>query len=137
VICNIDNASAHAVKPQDVTVMDLHHRLGLIAPCATHKLVTNNIVTGLALVNLDEPLECKACIKAKLVCREIAREREGERTTIFGQTCGVQRKSLLWGGKSTLSVSLMIIADGRQFTCWKQRISLKCINPLKHGWQHT
>jgi hypothetical protein len=52
---------------------------------ATCELITNNIVTGLALVNLDEPLECEACIKAKLVCQEIASEHEGERATTFGQ----------------------------------------------------
>ncbi|KAF8222311.1 hypothetical protein L208DRAFT_1323365, partial [Tricholoma matsutake] len=76
VIQDVKSPSAHIVKPQGVT-----------------ELVTNGIVTGLLLVNSDEPLECKACIKAKLVHCEIVKEREGERATMFGQEVW----SDLWG----------------------------------------
>lgn len=67
--------------------------MGHIAPRAAQELVTNGLVTGLLLVNSDEPLECEACIKAKLVHHEIVKEHEGEQATVFGQEIW----SDLWG----------------------------------------
>jgi hypothetical protein len=58
--------------------MDLHRCMGHIAPCAAHELVTKGIVTGLSLIDSNELLECEACVKAKLVRREVVKEREGD-----------------------------------------------------------
>jgi hypothetical protein len=85
VIREVKKPSAHTVKPQEVIVMDLHCPMGHIAPCAAQELVTKNIVVGLSLVGSDEPLECEACVKAKLVCHEVIKEQEGEQASVFGQ----------------------------------------------------
>jgi hypothetical protein len=93
VIRNTEKPSAYIADAEEVTVMDLHRRMGHIAPRAARELVINGLVTGLTLKDSDEPTECEACVKAKLTRREVAKVREGERATVFGQEIW----SDLWG----------------------------------------
>jgi len=65
--------------------MNLHCRMGHIAPCAAQELVAKKIVTSLTLINSDEAEECEACVKAKLVQQGVVKEHEGEWATMFGQ----------------------------------------------------
>ena len=65
--------------------MDLHRCMGHITPRATQEQVRENFVVGLTLIDSDELQECKACIKAKLICHEVVKEHEGEHATAFGQ----------------------------------------------------
>jgi hypothetical protein len=73
--------------------MDLHRRMGHIAPRAARELVTKGLVTGLKIIPSDKPEECEACIKAKLTRREIPKVRQGERATQFGEEVWLD----LWG----------------------------------------
>jgi GAG-pre-integrase domain len=73
--------------------MDLHRRMGHIAPRTAHELVTKGLVTGLKIIPSDEPEECEACIKAKLTRQEIPKVHQGERATRFGEEVW----SDLWG----------------------------------------
>ncbi|KAF8229546.1 hypothetical protein L208DRAFT_1064058, partial [Tricholoma matsutake] len=108
VIRDVEKPSAHAVKPQEVTRMDLHCCMGHITPWATCELVAKGIVTGLLLVNSNEPLECEACVKAKLVHCEVVKECEGEQATTFSQEIwsdvwGPPKVALLGGQKYFVS----------------------------------
>ncbi|KAF8229726.1 hypothetical protein L208DRAFT_1154872, partial [Tricholoma matsutake] len=85
VIRDVEKPSAHAVKPTEIMVMDLHCCMGHITPHAARELVTKGLVTGLKIIPSKEPEECEACIKAKLTHQEIPKVHQGERATRFGE----------------------------------------------------
>jgi len=93
VIRDVEKPSAHVARLTKITVMDLHHHMGHIAPHAACELVTKGLVTGLKIISSDKPEECEACIKAKLTCKEIPKVCQAEWATQFGE----QVWSDLWG----------------------------------------
>jgi len=66
-------------------IMELHRRMGHIAPAVAKKLVDNGLVTSVRLdTSSDEPIFCESCIYAKATRKPVAKEREGERASVFG-----------------------------------------------------
>lgn len=53
------NTADHIEK---LTIMELHRRLGHIAPQVIRKLVSGRCLRGVALVPSDEPETCEVCI---------------------------------------------------------------------------
>ncbi|KZT68540.1 hypothetical protein DAEQUDRAFT_671082, partial [Daedalea quercina L-15889] len=88
-----DGSANTATQVEKVTIMDLHRRLGHIAPRAIRELVSNGRITGVTLVPSDEPEVCEVCIRAKSTRQPVPKEREGERAEEFGE----EIHSDLWG----------------------------------------
>ncbi|OSX62684.1 hypothetical protein POSPLADRAFT_1141691, partial [Postia placenta MAD-698-R-SB12] len=87
-------ASTHAaIATEHLSMMDLHRRLGHIAPRAVCDLVAKGFVTGVKLVHSDEPEVCEACIHAKSTRKPVPKERQGERAAEFGE----EVHSDIWG----------------------------------------
>ncbi|KIK84332.1 hypothetical protein PAXRUDRAFT_88052, partial [Paxillus rubicundulus Ve08.2h10] len=77
-----------------ITVMELHRRMGHIAPSVTSHLAENGLVSGLKFdVSADEPTFCESCVYAKATRKPIAKERAGERAADFAG----EVHSDLWG----------------------------------------
>jgi len=57
VIRDVEKPSAHVAKLTEITVMDLHHCMGHIAPRAAHELGMKGLVTGLKIIPSDKPEE--------------------------------------------------------------------------------
>ncbi|KZT68602.1 hypothetical protein DAEQUDRAFT_655026, partial [Daedalea quercina L-15889] len=76
-----------------LTIMELHRRLGHIAPRAIRELVSGGCIHGVALVPSDEPETCEVCIRAKSTRKPVPIEREGERAEELGE----ETHSDLWG----------------------------------------
>ncbi|KAF8545920.1 hypothetical protein OG21DRAFT_1374992, partial [Imleria badia] len=80
-----DNESTHSVEDKWITVMELHRRMGHIAPSVAHRLAENGLVSGLKFdMSVDEGTFCECCVYAKATRKPIAKEREGERATELG-----------------------------------------------------
>ena len=96
--------SSHVVEaldePAKLSVMELHRRMGHIAPSAAKMLVVNGHVAGVTLIDLLEPLQCEPCIKAKSVRKAIPKVRQGEQATEFGQ----EIHSDIWGPTKHLTL---------------------------------
>lgn len=82
-----------AAKVEKLTVMDLHRRLGHIAPRAIWELVSRGHVTGIALLPSSELEMCEVCIRAKSTRKPVPAVREGERAEELGD----EVHSDLWG----------------------------------------
>ncbi|TFY50793.1 hypothetical protein EVG20_g11324 [Dentipellis fragilis] len=79
------DVSAAAVEEDKVTFMELHRRMGHIAPSAAKRLIENGFITGLRLdTSSEEPTFCESCIYAKAVRKSIPKERTSEHRTEFG-----------------------------------------------------
>ncbi|OJA08610.1 hypothetical protein AZE42_09794 [Rhizopogon vesiculosus] len=69
---------------ETVTVMELHRRLGHIAPSAACRLAEHGLVTGLKIdLSSGEHTFCKSCVYAKATRKPIAKERTGEHAQDF------------------------------------------------------
>jgi hypothetical protein len=69
---------------ETVTVMELHRRMGHIAPSAARKLAENGLVSGLKVdLSSGERTYCESCVYAKATRKPIAKAREGERAKDF------------------------------------------------------
>jgi len=90
-------------EPAKLSVMELHHHMGNIAPTADKMLVVNGHVADVTLIDSLEPLQCEACIKAKLARKAIPKVRQGEQATEFGQEIHLDiwgpTKHLMLGGR--------------------------------------
>ncbi|KAF8259163.1 hypothetical protein EI94DRAFT_1494832, partial [Lactarius quietus] len=64
-----------------ISVMELHHRMGHIAPASARKLVTDGLLTGIAL---DCNEHCKACIYACATGKPVPKLRVSEQSKQFG-----------------------------------------------------
>ncbi|KAF9800255.1 hypothetical protein IEO21_10406 [Rhodonia placenta] len=73
--------------------MELHCRLGHIAPHAIRELIAKHYVTGVEIILSDEPEACKACIHAKSTRWPIPTEREGVCSSTFRE----EVHSDIWG----------------------------------------
>src|SRR6266487_2928527 len=76
-----------------LSIMDLHRRLGHLPLKAIRDLVSKGLVSGIKLIDKDEPEECEACIKARMTRKPIKTERQGERAKAFGE----EIHSDIWG----------------------------------------
>ncbi|KAG2347008.1 hypothetical protein BDR05DRAFT_856830, partial [Suillus weaverae] len=62
-----------------VTVMELHQRMGHIAPSAARRLAENGLVLGIKVdLSSGEPTFCESCIYAKAIRKPIKKIREGD-----------------------------------------------------------
>src|SRR5882762_1026817 len=89
-----DDDSAAVVVPR-LSVMELHRRLGHIAPVAVKKLVGNGLVSGIAMTNdAEESTFCASCTYAKATRKPVPKARdESNRAKMFGE----EIHSDLWG----------------------------------------
>lgn len=74
-ICN--EAHNASTKPRRLTAMELHRRMGHIAPVTTTRLVQKGYVTGIELDALSESTFCESCVHAKSRRAPIAHARDG------------------------------------------------------------
>ena len=61
-----DNESTHSAEDEQITVMELHHQMGHIAPSVARCLAENGLVSGLVFDDLkDKGTFCESCVYAK------------------------------------------------------------------------
>ncbi|PIL29342.1 hypothetical protein GSI_09393 [Ganoderma sinense ZZ0214-1] len=89
-----------AVADEQLTIMELHRRLGHIAPRAIRELIAKGYITGVKIIPSDESLTCEACVHAKATRRPVPKEREGERSTSLGE----EVHSDIWGPSRVISL---------------------------------
>jgi len=70
---------------KSLTVDELHHQMGHIAPEAARKLVRDGAITGIELDMNSKPTFCDACAKAKPTQKPILKERSGPLTANIGE----------------------------------------------------
>ncbi|KIK36292.1 hypothetical protein CY34DRAFT_33449, partial [Suillus luteus UH-Slu-Lm8-n1] len=93
VVHDASSGSVHAAL-ETVTVMELHRRMGHIAPSAARRLTENGLVSGIKVdLSSGEPTFCESCIYAKATRKPIRKTREGERATKFAEEVHTD----LWG----------------------------------------
>jgi len=64
--------SDSANAAETITVMELHRRMGHIAPSAARCLAEEGLVSGLKFdLSKDEPTFCESCVYAKATCKPI------------------------------------------------------------------
>jgi transposase InsO family protein len=78
---------------ETVTIMELHRRMGHIAPEAARKLVKDGLVTGIRIDESSKVTECDSCEYAKMHRKTVRKEREDARATEFGE----EIHSDVWG----------------------------------------
>jgi hypothetical protein len=67
-----------------VSVMELHRRMGHIAPASAHKLVTDGLVTRIALDPNSREEHCEACIYAHATQQPVPKVRVSKQAKHFG-----------------------------------------------------
>jgi hypothetical protein len=79
----------------EISLDQLHRRLGHISPDTARRLVSNKLVSGLRLeeTHAGDPFFCESCVYAKATRKAVPKQREGERATEFG----AEVHSDLWG----------------------------------------
>ena len=89
-----DESDSSSAATEKLTVMELHRRMGHISPGITKKLIENGLVTGVRLDDSSgDTVFCESCVYAKSTRKPVAKEREGEQATEFGE----EVHSNLWG----------------------------------------
>jgi transposase InsO family protein len=79
---------------ETVSVMDLHRRMGHIAPEAARRLMKEGLVTGVKLDEASEITECDSCEYAKMHRKAVGKEKgKDSRATKFGE----EVHSDVWG----------------------------------------
>ena len=71
------------VAEEVLTIMELHHHMGHIAPDAAH-LVTNGVVKGIKLDSTTAITACDSCMYAKMTRTPVPKERKGAHSTVVG-----------------------------------------------------
>jgi hypothetical protein len=95
-----DSDSSFAAT-ENLTVMELHHRMGHISPVIAKKLVDNGLVTGVRLDGSSGNIVfCKSCVYAKATCKPVPKVHEGERATKFDG----EIHSDLWGPAPVVTI---------------------------------
>jgi transposase InsO family protein len=77
-----EGESGYAVEV--VSVMELHRRMGHIAPASARKLITNGLVTGIALDPNSREEHCEACIYARATREPVPKLRVSKQASQFG-----------------------------------------------------
>jgi hypothetical protein len=73
------------VADEKLTVMELHRRMGHIAPDTSRKLVEKGFVTGVRLdMSSGMPQFCEACVYAKATRKPAKKVKVGDRAGEFG-----------------------------------------------------
>jgi transposase InsO family protein len=67
-----------------ISVMELHRRMGHIAPTTARKLVHDGLVTGIALDPASQEEHCEACIYARATRQPVPKLRVSEQAKQFG-----------------------------------------------------
>src|SRR6266571_4246158 len=75
--------SAHAVKT--ISMMELHRRMGHIAPASARALIEKNLVTGIKLDPDLREAQCDACIFARATCKPVPKMRVSPQAQRFGE----------------------------------------------------
>ncbi len=83
--------SAHAVET--ISVMELHRRLGHIAPASARALVEKGLVTGVKLDPDSREAQCDACLFARATRKPVPKVRVGPQAQCFGE----EVHSDVWG----------------------------------------
>jgi transposase InsO family protein len=79
---------------ETITVMELHRRMGHIAPSVARRLAENGLVSGVKVdLSSGESVYCESCVYAKATRKPIAKERQGERAKEFADEVHTD----LWG----------------------------------------
>lgn len=78
-------------------LLELHRRMGHIAPAAVRALVKEGRVEGVELVDEGEMETCESCEYAKMTRKAVRKERTEPRATAFGD----EVHSDVWGPAST------------------------------------
>ncbi|KAF8992541.1 hypothetical protein BDQ17DRAFT_1253829 [Cyathus striatus] len=78
-------------------VMEFHRQMGHIAPQVAHELVSKGLISGVELIDSDEPVQCDVCIQAKASCKPIPKICTGPQVTSFGE----EVHSDIWGPADT------------------------------------
>jgi len=73
--------SVHAVET--ISVMELHHCMGHIAPASARTLIEKNLVTGIKLDPDSREMQCDACIFARATCKPVPKLRVGPQVQRF------------------------------------------------------
>jgi GAG-pre-integrase domain len=72
-------------EPEQVDLYTLHRRLGHIAPNTICKLIKDNIITGIQLINKGPKLTCPSCEYAKATRKPIKKECMAPLMAAFGE----------------------------------------------------
>ncbi|CDO78107.1 hypothetical protein BN946_scf184638.g3 [Trametes cinnabarina] len=93
--CALESNSANAASDalEEVSESDAHSHFGHIAICVIRELVSNGYIKGIKLVKSGDAVPCKACVRAKLTCKPVPSERQGDRATEIG----AEVHSDVWG----------------------------------------
>src|SRR6266702_2850332 len=83
--------STHVVKT--ISVMELHRRLGHIAPASARALVEKGLVTGVKLDPASRDTQCDACLFARATRKPVPKVRVGPQAQCFGE----EVHSDVWG----------------------------------------
>jgi len=89
---HISPMAAVAVGIKQLTLRELHNRMGHTSPSVLKEMIRQGIIDGVVLVDTSD-FECQACIIAKSTRKEVPKVREGKRATVFGE----EIHSDLWG----------------------------------------
>ena len=79
-----ESTEAPHVTKDTLTVMELHARMGHIAPETAKHLVTDGLVTGIELDTTSSVESCDSCAYGKLIRQRVPRERQGDRAKELG-----------------------------------------------------
>ena len=92
---NVAQAASAATRTDEkVSVMELHARMGHIAPAAAEQLVRKGFVAGIKIDDsTSPPTFCDVCTYAKATRKPITKERHGDRAKNFAE----EIHSDVWG----------------------------------------
>jgi transposase InsO family protein len=90
------HVAAAAVSVKQMTLEELHHRLGHISPRIVKDLIRHGIIDGVVLTNTSEDFECQSCILAKTTRKSVPKVRQGEQAKEFAEEIHTD----IWGPAS-------------------------------------
>ena len=90
-----EGESGYAVEV--VSVMELHRRMGHIAPASARKLVLDGLVTGIALDPASQEEHCEACIYSRATRQPVPKLRVSAQAKQFGDEIHTD----VWGPSPT------------------------------------
>ena len=84
------------VAEEVLTIMELHHCMGHIAPDTAKHLVTNGVVQGIKLNSTTVITTCDSCMYAKMMHTPVPKERKGGCATVVGAEVHTDVWGLSW-----------------------------------------
>ena len=95
-----ESTSAAEIK-EKLSLLELHRKMGHIAPDAIRKLVKEGRVVGIELEDEGEMGACESCKYAKTTRKKVRREREEPRASHFGNEIHLD----VWGPLPTETIN--------------------------------